>query len=183
MDVCYTLSMEPWQKRIIAVLAAANAVLLVTLLISVTRFTGSASQARLPTPVPTLSADADFSPYCQRRAVQMLSENDLGGTATVVNGTLRFDLVYRVRQDPGGTDAGQQVWTAFDVALDMADGQCNAFSRTETMITTQGAQPPIRVYAAADMTDLKAYRGGELSEPSLIDRVEYRIEPVDDDEL
>ncbi len=197
--------MTPRQRRIIGVLVVANVALLVTLLVLVNRAqlgprplsqrsSGSTSPLRLPSedaqrlsPVPTDRARASFSPVCRRRAVQLLSQAGLGGTATLgrVNAsladqTLRFDLVHRVAQDGGAEDVAQQVWVAFDVALALASGECDAFSRIEIVIEAQGTSPPIRVYAAVDTTDLKAFYGGELGESTFIDRVDYRIGPLDD---
>ncbi|MGD2105939.1 MAG: hypothetical protein PVJ55_12585 [Anaerolineae bacterium] len=101
----------------------------------------------------------------------------------MVDGTLHFDLVCRGAQDTEAGDVAQHVWTAFDVGLALADGQCDTFSRMEIVIQTDGASRPSQVFAAVDMADLEAYHGAELSESAFIDRVQYRIEPVGDAEF
>jgi hypothetical protein len=105
----------------------------------------------------------------------MLSREGLGGTVSLAERTIRFDLVHRVAEDGQAEDVAQQVWNAFDIALVLANGQCETFSRIEIMIEAQGTPRPIRIYAAVDLTHLKAFEGGELSEDAFIDRVQYRI--------
>ncbi len=109
----------------------------------------------------------------------MLSQVGLSGTANLVDHTIQFDLVYPVIQDAHTEDVAQQVWKAFDVALALAHGECDTFSRIDIVIETQGTPSPTRVYAAVDVSDLEAYHSGNLDQPAFIDRVHYRIEPVD----
>jgi hypothetical protein len=173
------------QRRIIGVLVIANAVVLVMLLILVRRsplypcLSNATSPLALPSPVPQYRAQTDFPPTCQRRAVQLLSLVGLGGKVTLADQTIRFDLVYRVTQNEHADDVAQQVWTAFDVAQELANGECDAFSRVEVVIEAQGTLRPARVYAAVDAADIKAFHSGELGERAFIDRVQYRIEPFD----
>jgi hypothetical protein len=170
-----------WQKRIIGALVIANVLtvaLLVTLFV-VTRLPGIPSPLARPTRVSVHRSETHLSPACRRRAVQMLSQVGLGGTATLADHTIQFDLVYPVIQDAYTEDVAQQVWKVFDVALALANGECDTFSRVDIVIETQGEPGRTRVYAAVDVSDLEAYHSGDLDEHAFIDQVHYRVEPAD----
>jgi hypothetical protein len=175
--------MTPRQRRIIGVLVIVNVAFLVTLLAFLTPFPAGTSSLGLPSPVPTYPAKAFFPPACRRRVSEMLSQVGLGGTATLADQTVRFTLVYRVSQGEHAENLAQQVWKAFDVALALVDGECDAFSRIEVVIEAQGLSRPTQVYAAVDRADLEAFHGGGLSERAFIDRVQYRTELIGDDGL
>lgn len=176
--------MTPRQKRILGGLVVANVACLILLLLSVTRFSGSVSPLGLPSPVPTYRPGAQLSPACQRRAVRMLSQAGLGGTVTLNDQALQFDLVHHVHvTDDAHTEGlAQRVWTAFDIALALVDVDCDTFSRVEIMIESQGAPKLTRVYAAVDASDLQAFGSGALSERAFIDQVHYQSESIDDDD-
>jgi len=171
------------EKRIVVVLATANVIFLGTLFLVATAAGGLSLPVLWPSPVPIYRPPARLTPACRQRAAQMLANSDLTGIAVLRDNTLRLDLVYRLSQDRSTEDAAQQVWTAFDTALGLADSGCEGFSRMETVVETQGGSERFRIYAATNMTDLRAYQAGELSEQAFIDRVEYRVERVDSDAL
>ena len=181
--MCYTSRMTPRQKRIVGTLLIVNSAFFAALLIFVTRFWGSMAPLTVPTPVPTYPVETHFRPVCQQRAAELLSEAGLGGRATLVEQTLRLDLVHPVAQAGQAGDVSQQVWTAFDVVLALADGPCEIFSRIEVTIETQDVPRPTQVCADVDLSDLRALHAGELSERVFIDRVQYRVETVHDSEL
>jgi hypothetical protein len=172
--------MTPRQRGIIGLLVIANVALFATLLVFFTRFSGSMSQPGLPSPAPASRERISFSPACRRRAVQMLSHAGLGGTAALSDQTIQFDLAYRVTQERPAEDIAQQVWRAFDVALALANGPCDAFSHVDIVIEAQGALRPTRACAAVDVTDLQAFHDGTLSENAFIERVRYWVQPVDE---
>jgi hypothetical protein len=171
------------QKRIIIVLAAANTLFLAVLLVVLMTFARPASPLGLPTPVPTYEAPARLTPGCRRHAVELLSAAGATGQAALADQALQFELVHRVTETRPASYAPQHVWTAFDVALGLADAGCQGFRRIEAVVETQGGDQPYRVRATADMVDLRAYRAGELSESALIDHVQYRVERLDNDPL
>jgi hypothetical protein len=176
--------MTPRQKRIIGVLVIANGAVILALVLFVARFSPASSPTPLPSPVPH---DPSAGPpgvlpsqVCQRRAVQLLSQAGLAGTATFISGkTLRLDLVYPIPQDQNAEEAAQQVWTAFDIARALSEDQCDSFSHISVMIQAQGAQSSIQIRASVDATDLEAFHSGELSESEFIGRVQYEADPVD----
>ena len=171
--------MTPRQKRIIGVLAVINGVIILALIVFITRFSGSTSFALLPTPVPTYPSGALSSQECQQRAVQMMSQAGLSGTAAVIPGeSLRLNLVYPVIAAESLNDATQQVWTAFDVAIALTENRCAIVSRVEVQIAPQSGnvQDPSWIRAAVDVTDLKAFYNGELSEAEFIDQVAYETD-------
>jgi len=175
--------MTPKQKRIIAVLLIANVLLIVASFAFLTPLASSVAPLGLPTPVPTSHAEAHFWPACQRQVIHSLSQAGLGGTATLTDHTLEFDLVYRIPEDGDDGDVAQQVWTTFDVLLEVANDRCETFTQVEITIEGQGVVRPNQVHAAVAMADLKAFGRGELDESAFIERVEYRVEPVHDGEL
>jgi hypothetical protein len=176
--------MTPRQKRIIGVLAIANGAVILALALFVVRFSSATSAMPLPwsaTPhSPAGPEEALYPEACQRRAVQLLSQAGLGGTAAVLSGeTLQLDLVYPIPQDQDAEEAAQQVWTAFDIARALSQDPCGDFSHVTVVIQAQGArgeavtQSSIQIHASVDTTDLEALHNGELSEGEFIDRVQY----------
>ncbi len=174
--------MVPRQKRILGGLVIANVACLILLLLSVTRFSGPVSRLGLPSPVPTHRSESYLSPACRQRAVGMLSQAGLGGTVTLSDQTVRFDLVYHVTDEAHTEELAQRVWTAFDIVLALIDANCDTFSRIEVVIKAQGAPNPAQVYAAVDASDLAAFHSGVLSERAFIDQVQYRPELVDNND-
>jgi len=171
------------QKRIIILLAAANTVFLGALLVALTGYNEPNLAFGVPTPVPTYDAPTRLAPACRRQAVEMLSSAGVTGMAALTDQTLRFDLVHRVTPDRPAQYAPQHAWTAFDVALALADAGCQGFRRTEIVIQTQDGRERHRIHVNADIADLRAHRLGELSELALIDHVQYRVERLDEDPL
>ena len=171
------------QKFIVLSLAVANTVFLAVLLVALVTYARPASPLGLPTPVPTYEAPRRLTPGCRRQAAEMLSTAGVTGKAALIDQTLRFELVHRVTEDRPASYAPQHAWSAFDVALALADAGCQGFGRTEIVVATQDGKEPYRVHVTADLVDLRAYRAGELSGSALTDRVQYRVERLDDDPL
>lgn len=173
--------MTPRQKRIIGVLAVANGVIVLTLILFATRLSGGISSVLLPTPVPTYPSEALSSQECQQRALRMVSQAGLGGTATVIPGeSLWLNLVYPMAPGDDLDDAAQQVWTAFDIATALTEERCDIVSRVEVQIEPrpQGAEGLTRLRASVDVAHLKAFYSGELTENEFIDRVQYEADPA-----
>jgi hypothetical protein len=169
--------MTPRQKRIIGALAIANGLIILTLIVFLTRFSGPIPSAPLPTPVPTYPSGALSSQECQQRAVQMVSQAGLAGTATVIPGeSLRLELVYPMAPGESLASAAQQVWTAFDIAIALTENRCDIVSRVEVQIEprSRGAQGLTQIRASVDVADLKAFHSGKLSESEFIDQVQYK---------
>jgi len=171
------------QRRLILLLASANVIFLGALLLVATSSGGLSFPLSAPTPVPTYRPPARLASACRERAVQMIADSGLTGTVLLKDQTLHLDLVYRLTEGQPPEDAAQQAWTAFDIALGLADGGCEGFSRIETVIETQHGPERLRIYASIDLANLKAYHAGELSEQAFIERVEYRVERMDPDAL
>ena len=171
------------QRRIVILLAVANALFLGALLVALASHTGNSSPLGLPTPVPTYQEPARLAPACRRQASQMLYAGAATGVAALRDQTLRFDLVHRVTQDRPAQYAPQHAWTAFDVALALGDAGCQGFQRTEIVIETQDGGEHYRIYVSAEIADLRAHHSGELSERALLDHVQYRVERLDEDPL
>jgi len=171
------------QKRIIILLAAANTVFLGVLLVVAATRPGGGSSLGLPTPASAVEMPARLTPTCRQQAAQMLSAAGTTGRAFLTDQTLRFDLVHRVTEDRPAQYAPQHAWTAFDVALALSDAGCEGFRRTDIIIETQDGADRYRVHAAAQVADLRAHHAGELNESALIERVEYRVQRLDDDRL
>jgi hypothetical protein len=163
------------QKCIVGVLAVANGAVILALVVVLTRLSPATSATSLPSSVPPGPSDA-----CERRVVQLLSQAGLSGTAGFISGeTLRLDLVYPIPQDQAAEEAAQQVWTAFDIATALSQGQCGDFFHVTVVVETQGAQNSLRIRADVDRTDLEAFQNGELSESDFIDRVHYEAQSAD----
>jgi hypothetical protein len=183
------------QKRILAILALANAIVVAGLIFSL------ADSGRLGAP-PSFSPPMGGGwggweqPHqaCEWEATQRLAQAGLGGTVTLIpNGPLRFEIMYP--PDPQDTDRGaglaaQSVWTAFDIATEVYAGEytrfeytrlstpvsgtlqqeeCPAFTRVEVTIFVHSTQ----IHASVRTPDLVALSAGELSEAEFIERVTY----------
>ncbi len=169
--------MTPRQRRILVVLAAANVVLVLAGILYVARPSGSVLLDGSPSPAPTLDGRLGLSSVCEERATELLSRAGFGGTVAMADGTLQLDLVYRVPRDGPAGDAAQQAWRVFDIALALAARGCGTFSDLEMVIRPQGDLRQDQAYVAVSLDDLLAFRAGELTEGTLLDRVVYRSEP------
>jgi hypothetical protein len=175
--------MTPRQKRIIGVLVVTNGVIILGLVLFITRFSGSASSALLPTPVPTYPPGSLSSQECQQRAAEIMSQAGLSGAATVIpGGALQLDLVYRDTAAESLGNAAQQVWEAFDIATALTEDRCAMFSRVEIRINVRSRsdQKLGQIRAAVPATHLKAFHNGSLSESEFIDQVTYEAIPASD---
>jgi len=171
------------QKRIIGVLVITNGVIILSLVLFITRFSGSGSSALLPTPVPTYPPGSLSSQECQQRATEMMSRVGLSGTAAVIPGeSLQLDLVYLGTAAESLDNAAQQVWEAFDIATALTEDRCAIVSRVEVQIEVRSRsdQELGHIRAAVDVTDLKAFNHGDLSESGFIDQVTYAAIPASD---
>jgi len=177
--------MTPRQRLIIAALALANTIVILTLVVLVTHPSGSLPS---PLPTPTLRAEpqdeasvpgATSQEVCQWQVTQLLAQSGLGGTVTLTpGGPLRFEIVYP--RTPGQTvsEAAQAVWTAFDVALALQGDECGSFTQVEVTILAQGNQTDTQISASVSAADLAAFSAGELSEDEFIERVAYTTTPL-----
>lgn len=184
--------MTPKQKHIVVVLAAAAVVVIAALALFVTL-----SLNVLPSSLPTLAprtetptpggspelTDEALTPSvppggtCQWQAAHLLAQFGLAGTVTLASdGTLRFDIAYPLAPDQPVDEAAQAVWTAFDVALALAEGECGTFSQVVVAILVRDNQETTRISASVNAVDLIAFGAGELTEDELIHRVTYRID-------
>ena len=164
------------QKRIIGALVITNGILILGLVLFLTRFSSSGLSALLPTPVPTYPPGSLSSQECQQRAADMMSEAGLSGAAAVIPGELlQLDLVHRGTVAEGLDSAAQQVWKAFDVATTLTNDRCAIVSRVEVRIDVRSRsdQELGQIHAAVQLTDLKAFNNGVLSEGEFIDQVAY----------
>jgi hypothetical protein len=160
------------QKRIVAALAAVNALVIPILVVLVARFSGP-SLSPLPTPAaerintsPAQALDEAATPTlepadreaCQWWATQMLAQAGLGGgVALIPDGLLRFEIVYPLAPGQTVEDAAQSAWTAFDIALVLLeqgqgrpgrDAACDVFTRVEITIL------PFRPSPGTDLSEL-----------------------------
>jgi hypothetical protein len=195
--------MKPKQKRIVAVLVAANVLIILGLVLWVSQAldTGSssaptstqsgvvveASARPVLTPGPSVStpsnletADASLSTTasseaCQWRAAQLLTSVGLDGAVVLVSDTLRFDIAHSLA--PGQTldEAAQSIWLAFDVALALVEEECDLFTQVEVIVLAQGSQTVTRISARVSAADLVAFHAGELPEDEFIQRVTYQV--------
>jgi hypothetical protein len=83
--------------------------------------------------------------------------------------------VYQGTATEGLDNAAQQVWTAFDVATAVTKDRCAIVSRVEVQIEARSRsnQELGQIRAAVDVTDLKGFDNGDLSESEFIDQVAY----------
>jgi hypothetical protein len=165
--------MTPRQKGIIAILAVADVVVALALVVLVTRPSGT-STSPLPRPhTPTLPQQT-----CQWRATQLLARAGLGGTVALMPaGPLRFEITYPLAPDQTADEAAQSVWTVFDVALALQEQgeECATFTRVEVTILAHSGQTDTQISASVSTADLVAFGAGELSEDAFIERVTYDV--------
>lgn len=195
--------MTPRQKAIVAALAAANVVVILSLVIVITRpleETGPAAPL-LPTeadsltlspPAPTArpeettptaggTGQALDPDSCQWQAAQRLAQAGLGGVVTLTpGGTLRFDVVYALPPGQTAEDAAQLVWLVFDVVLALKDDDrrdaCESLDRVSLTVLVTGDRIDTRISASVDAADLWALGSGELDEAQFIERVDYDVD-------
>jgi len=178
------------QKRILAMLALADVMVVAGLIFSIF--------GRLPTATAPAAWEPPHQP-CEWEATQRLAEAGLGGTVRLIpNGPLRFEITYPpdpqegykeiprfARNDRGAGLAAQSVWTAFDIATEVYAGEytrlstpvsgrlqeeeCPTFTRVEVTILVHSTQ----IQASVRTLDLVALSAGELSEAEFIERVTY----------
>ena len=159
------------QKRTIAILAVADIVAILALVVLVTHpaTTGLSSSPAPHTPTTPRQT-------CQWRATQLLARAGLGGTVTLTpDGPLRFEIAYPLTPGQTADEAAQSVWTAFDVALALQEQEeeCAIFTEVEVTIIAHDIQTGTRVSASVSVADLMAFDVGELSEDRFIERVTY----------
>jgi len=179
--------MTPRQKRIVAVLAIANIVVMLALRVAQTYHFGS-SPAALPKPTPALSQQT-----CQWQATQRLAQGGLSGTVALTpqrigketdnhRRALRFAIMYSLAPGQTVDEAAQSVWTAFDIALALLEEECAIFSRVEVVIIAHDGMaeagrleslPHTTINASVSTADLVAFNSGTLSEDEFIERVTY----------
>ena len=103
--------MTPRQKRIVAILAMANMVVILALIGLVTRAPGTG-----PSPRPSYQTLTPLQETCQRRATQLLADAGLGGTVTLApqdtdsvpstpGWSLRFQIAYPPAPTPTAESA------------------------------------------------------------------------------
>jgi hypothetical protein len=188
------------QKRIIAILAIANVVVILTLVGLMAHPTGTSTSSSLssPTPIPPQSTCPALPHHTAiQQATHLLAQAGVGGMVTLApNGSLSFDIVAPDGIGRAATtsetasavdDAAQSVWTAFDIALALNDlgqetegGVCPAFIQVEVTILVRGDQTDTQIRAHVSLSDLMAYDAGELSEDAFIERVTYDVNVMRD---
>ena len=166
------------QKRIVALLATANLVVILgtlALMVHLTRIT----VLPLPTPASRTSNSTPNGPAsptgetCQWQAAQRMAQAGLGGAvASAPDGVLRFEVATALAPGQTADDAAQLIWKAFDAALALGD-EC-PFTQVEVTIHIQDAATTLHTSVGA--ADLAAYGAGILSEDELIDRVTYTVD-------
>ena len=190
--------MKPEQKRVVAVLAAANVIVILVLVLWISHSLSNRS-APLPTaasqidtpvetrvntaPAPTDSQSTDAplsttSSYgaCQWEAVQRLARAGLDGAVTLTSdGTLRFDIVYPLVPGQTTDEAAQPIWLAFDIALVLVEEECDFFTQVEVIVLAQGNSTGTRISARVSTTDLIAFGAGDLSDDEFTERVIYQV--------
>jgi hypothetical protein len=182
--------MKPKQKRIVALLVAANVVLVLGLVLwifqalnanpSSTRQSEGVAGASTPddaelTVVPLLPTTPSHE-ACQWKAAQLLAHARLNGAVTLTPaGVLRFDIVYSLAPGQVADEAAQSIWLAFDIALDLVEEECNLFTQVEVIVLAQGNATSTRISARVSTADLVAFDAGELSEDQFAARVTYHV--------
>ncbi|RLC92178.1 MAG: hypothetical protein DRI79_01255 [Chloroflexi bacterium] len=170
---CATLlPMTSKQKRVIAILALANTIVILTLGVFMTRSSDAIplpfSGSRVPVPSPGA---------CQWEATRLLAQAGLGGTVMLTpGGQLRIEIVYSLAPNQRADEAAQLVWIAFDIALALQKDECGSFTQVEVVILAQGSQTDTLIKASVSTADLVAFGAGELSEGEFIERVAYTID-------
>ena len=163
------------QKRIIAALAVANTIVVLTLVVLVTRPSVTAPSLPSHSHTPTLPhTPALPQESCQWKATQLMAQAGLGGTVALTpGGPLRFEIACTLAPGQTADEAAQLVWTAFDVALALDEDECDLFTEVEVAILAQGIQTDTHISASVSAADLAAFSAGELSENEFIERVTY----------
>jgi hypothetical protein len=163
--------MTPRQRHIIAILAVADIVVILALLVLMSRPPGAGSS-----PSPASHTQTTPRQACQWRATQLLARTGLGGTVTLTpDGPLRFEIAYPLAPGQTADEAAQSVWTAFDVALALQEqeGECAIFTQVEVTILAQDNRADTQISASVSQADLLAFGTSELSEDQFIERVTY----------
>jgi hypothetical protein len=197
--------MKPKQKRIVAVLVAANVVIILGLVLWVSqalstesssapaparRGGGIAEASAAPAVTPSRSVSPSNSPgsgdvslsmtasyeACQWRAAQLLAAAGLDGAVVFAAGdTLRFDVAHSLAPGQTADEAAQSIWLAFDIALALMKEDCDLFTQIEVVVLAQGSQTVTRISARVSAADLVAFNAGELTEDEFIQRVTYQV--------
>jgi hypothetical protein len=163
--------MTPRQKRIIAILAVADIVVILALMVLVTHPAGTDPSSLSASHTPTTPQQT-----CQWQATQLLARAGLGGTVTMApDGPLRFEIAHPLAPGQTADEAAQSAWTAFDVALALWEQQeaCAIFTRVEVTILAHDTQTETQINVSVSQADLLAFDAGELSEDQFIERVSY----------
>jgi len=159
------------QKHIVAILAIADILVIVALVVLLTRPPGTS-----PSPHSRPQAPSALQQACQWRATQLLADAGLGGTATLTpDGPLQLRISYPLAPGQTVDEAAQSAWPAFDVALALHEraAECAIFTIVEITILAHNDQPDTRIDASVSVEDLAAFHAGELSEDAFIERVTY----------
>lgn len=197
--------MKPKQKRIVAVLIAANSVIILGLVLWVAQAlntrpssaptsmrqggdTAEASARSVATPSQSASLSTSSGPTdaslpttfsyqaCQWRAAQLLTGVGLDGAVVLASGgTLRFDIIRSLAPGQAADEAAQSIWLAFDVALALVEEECDLFTQIEVIVLAQGTQTVTRISARVSTADLVAFNAGKLTEDEFIQRVTYQV--------
>jgi hypothetical protein len=165
------------QKRIVAILAIADVVVTLALIVLVTRPSDTSTS-----PPPRPHTPALPQQTCQWRAAQLLARAGLGGTVALTpDGPLRFEIAYPLAPGQAADEAAQSVWAAFDVALALREQaeQCATFTRVEVTVLAHASQSDAQISASVSAADLAAFGAGELSEDAFIERVTYNVDVMD----
>jgi hypothetical protein len=165
--------MTPRQRHIIAILAVADIVVILALLVLMSRPPGASSSPSTASHTPTSPRQA-----CQWQATQLLARTGLGGTVALTpDGPLRFEIAYPLAPGQTADEVAQSVWTAFDIAMALAlqepEGKCAIFTQVEVTILAQDSRADTQISASVSVTDLMDLDAGELSEDQFIERVTY----------
>lgn len=195
--------MKPKQKRIVAVLVAANAAVILGLVLWVSQALNTnpsptptstyqgvgraqASVRPVVTPDPNVTTSTIPKPTdvsltsassyeCQWRAAQLLTGAGLDGAVVLASdGTLRFAITHSLAPGQAVDEAAQSIWLAFDIALALVEEECDLFTQIEVIILAQGNQTITRISAQVSAADLVAFNAGELNESQFIRRVTYQ---------
>jgi len=189
--------MTPRQKTVLAVMATANILVILTAVVLVTRLpqnppsplptpsqaatyqtpltSTGISRTEGPTVSPLATPKTDLRNNCQREAVQHMSQVGLAGIVMFnPQGSLHLEIVHTLSPGETADDAAQLVWTAFDVILAL-DTECRTIPYAQVTILAQGDQTEVQIDAGVAITDLTAFAAGDLDEEALIDRVTYTV--------
>jgi hypothetical protein len=187
------------QKRIIAILAIANVIVILTMVGLMAHPTGTSTSSSSPSPTllplqPTCQASPH--PAAIEQATHLLAQAGLGGTVALdPTGSLNFEIVApdRVERTASASetgsavdDAAQSVWTALDIALALNDlvqkpaTPCAAFTRIRVTVLVHSRQTDTQIEATVSISDLMAYDAGELSQNEFIERVAYDVNVIRD---